>query len=71
MLLLAVLCLYDIAAVFITPYFTMVGGREGRDGGEGREGEGGEEKWEEWREGGREKCLESREICPVRVVCSY
>ena len=36
-LLLAVLCLYDIVAVFITPYFTKVGGREGK-GGEGREG---------------------------------
>ena len=38
-LLLAVLCLYDIMAVFITPYFTKVGGKEGR--GRGRRGVGG------------------------------
>ena len=36
-LLLLGLCLYDIVAVFITPYFTAVRGEGGREGGEGRE----------------------------------
>ena len=63
-LLLVGLCLYDIIAVFITPYFTKVGrGREGGGGGEERRrrggerrrgrGEGGERRgWERGKKGG-------------------
>ena len=60
-LLLVGLCLYDIIAVFITPYFTKVGrGREGGGGGEERRRRGGEEEGER-RRGGEEGMGEGKE----------
>ena len=56
-LLLLGLCLYDIVAVFITPYFTNVRGDGGRRGGEEEEGGGGREE-----DGGRMR----EEACWIR-----